>query len=131
MINFEERFKKLYYKQGRRYKEYTKHRSIPENQLYFLDGDEFVPYNTDSMSWYDYKGSPALGLWKVYPSGATRIGDYDMTDFRIELEKYHDIIVDAIDKALKACDGKWVSHSDIAREILNQIDKLNSERMGK
>lgn len=120
--------KQLYYKKGRRYIEYTKHRDIPNNQLYFYDGDELVPYNEETMSWYSYKGSPSLGLWKVYPSGCTRIGEYDMTDFRIELDKYHDLMVKAVSDGLKECDGKWVSHSDIAREILNQIDKLNSKK---
>ena len=123
--------KQLYYKVGRRYHEYIKHQDIPNNQLYFYDGDELVPYNSDTMSWYSYTGRVANGIWKVYDSGATRIGDYDMTAFRIELEKYHDLMVKAVDLGLKACEDKYVSISDIAREILNQVDKLNSERKGE
>ena len=128
MNDFEERFKKLYIKNGKRYKEYIKHKEIPHNQLYYIDGGEFVPYNSDTMDWYSYKGRPSDGVWKVYPSGATRIGDYDITDFRIELEKYRDMMLEAIDTALKNCDNKYVSRNDIVSEIFDQLDKLKQKQ---
>ena len=131
MTDFDERFKKLYIKNGKRYKEYTKHRDIPNNQVYYMEGDEFVPYNSDTMDWFNYKGRPKCGIWKVYDNGHTWIGDYDMTDFRIELEKYRDMMLDALDIALKNCDNKFVSRNDIISEIFNQLDKLNKEKEGK
>jgi hypothetical protein len=123
MSHFEEKFKKLYYKEGRRYKEYIKHIEIPSRQLYFLDGEEFVPYDTMTMDWFSYKGRPKNGVWKVYDSGCTWIGDYDITDTRIELEKYKELIVDAVNEGFAKCAGQYVSYNDIANEILNRLSE--------
>lgn len=119
--------KQLYYKKGRRYYEYIKNKDIPNNQLYYIDSSdgELIPYNSDTMEWFNYNGIPKAGIWKVHDSGYSWIGDYDITDFRIELEKYRDIMLTAVDNALKACDNKFVSQNDIVSEILNQLDKLN------
>jgi hypothetical protein len=127
MDEFDERFKKLYYKKGRRYKEYARHREIPQHQLYFLDNGEFVPYDTLTMDWYNAFSKPANGIWKVFPSGATKIAEYEITDFRIELEKYRDMMLTAMEIAFKNSENKYISRNDVVSEIFDQLDKLKQK----
>jgi hypothetical protein len=116
--------KKLYVKVGRRYKPYMPNVEVPNNQIYFIEDGEIVPYNSDTMDWFSYKGRPVEGVWYCRKNGHSWIGDFGMSDFRIRLEKYREVVLTAIETALKNCDNKYLSRNDIASEILNELSKF-------
>ena len=123
MSNFEEKIKILYYKKGRRYYEYIKNKEIPNNQLYYIDNGEFVPYDAMTMDWYTYRGRLKNGIWKVCNNGSTYIGDYGMGEFRIKFEKYRDLLVKCIVQALENSEGKYMNAHGITTEIMNELSK--------
>lgn len=115
--------KQLYIKVGKRYQRYFPNVEIPNNQMYFIDNDEIVPYNSDTMDWFTYRGIPKEGVWYCRNNGYSWIGEFGMSSFRIKLEKYREIVLTAIETAFKNCDNKYLSRNDIASEILNELGK--------
>lgn len=119
--------KQLYYKQGKRYYPYSKIKDTP-GQFFFLekweDGtEEYIPLNKDTMDWLTWRGRPKEGIWKIERNSHYYIGDYNISTFRIQIEKYRDQLINAIDQAMKNVDGKYISRNELVTEILNEFDK--------
>lgn len=112
--------KQLYYKEGRRYKEFVPQRDVNVT-LYYLDGGEYVPLCPETMKWY--MGRPSDGVWLVRDGGksASWIGDFNTSPSRISVEEHRELISKAIEHAFEKSDNQYISHKDIATYILDSI----------
>ena len=113
--------KQLYYKEGRRYKEFIPPREVTDT-LYYLDADgEYVPLCEETMRWHI--GKPSDGVWLVRDGGrsASWIGNFNTSPSRISVEEHRELILKAITNALEKSDGKYISHNDIATYVLDSI----------
>ena len=112
--------KQLYYKEGRRYKEFFPPRDVNDT-LYYLDGGEYVPLCPETMRWH--MGRPSDGVWLVRDGGksASWIGDFNTSPSRISVEEHRELISKAIEYAFEKSDGEYISHKDIATYVLDSL----------
>lgn len=119
--------KQLYYKEGRRYKEFVKIRETP-NPLYYQDEDgEFVPLCEETQVWYS--GKPSEGIWLVRKNSHSWIGDFKTTSERLALEKYREQITEAFEKAMEKRENIPISNHEIISCVLDSLTGIGIENL--
>jgi hypothetical protein len=119
--------KELFYKKGKRYKEFVKIDSFPGDTLYYKEHDEFVPMCEETISMLRWNGRPASGIWKVTPTSGTKIAELNASQFRIDSDIIRDELVQAIVLSLDTADTRRFSIHELAIDILDNLCKVHSE----
>lgn len=115
------RTKQLYYKEGRRYREFIPPREVTDT-LYYLDADgEYVPLCEETMTIYNGRLSDGVWLVRDGCTKARRIGDFNTSSSRIAVEEHRDLILKAINYAFEKSNNQYISADDIATYMFDYI----------